>query len=638
MPPKRKPPDPDDLFAECMDFARKHLFKDKRTRGDVAVRKQIAKETSCTVVKTTWNSFCRPEGKALALDTCLFEVNKAITEAYLLANLHALRMCEIDHPVRELGQTFYYQCLSAVSQGERNKTVIKDLDFRQSVELYQSWRPDGYTPPQSAHLCSGWFQQASQQMAVAAKNSVNANFWRRFKRYLKSKYDLGKDAWMTVRDIRMPTYEGDNEIVLRYRALLPTKPRYGNIEDYPEMVMPLQHLFLRHFESSQQTSVTHGEQSKKQHRLFSLLPTKQGFECSHLKICTNGLYGLLKRSGVENLPPDGKQFREVSDLFWKRLFKIEKFETENRKFSGEILSDGKAVSIVLRKPKCPETAGMNPDLDSFEEVWGLDPGRREVFVASNDTGEVKRCSTKHYYDMTGYKRSVHKIQRWQKRSTEISEALERLPKKKTSESESLRVYISTVLPSLDLLLRFHILRGYRGLKFQRYMGRQKALRKLCDNITATAGRKTLVGFGDWSNRDIAGIIKKSPAGPVKQLERELKKRCTVVSVDEFRSSKLHECCHEPLKMSRHVRMCKDGVVRNVQVRSVLFCANKSCNGMCVNRDVNASRNMLALLRSELSGNGRMAAFRREAQNNTQCGPCNSHLPGMSSSAGPGTGA
>ena len=412
MPPRKIISDHDRLFTECMDFARKHMFKEKRTRTDVVDRKHRTRETSCTIVKTTWNSFCKSEAKSLALESCLFQVNKAITEAYLLANLHVIRMCELGLKLHDLGQTFYYQCLSAISCGERNKTLIKDLNFRQTVEMYSSLRPDGYLPPQSAHLCSGWFQQASQQMSIAAKNSTGVNFWRRFKRYLKSRYELGKDAWMAVRDIRAAEYDGDSEVVLRYRRLLPPKPKYGSVEDYPELVMPLQYVFLQHFEGCQQASV---ERCQKQHRLFSLLPTKQGFECSHLKVCTNGLYGLLKRSGVEGLPADGKQFREVSDSFWRRLFNIDKFETSNRVFAGEILTDGKAVSIVLRKPKSPERASVTPDPACFEEVWGLDPGRREVFVASNEAQEVKRCTTSHYYDMAGYKRTLRTIQRWNER-------------------------------------------------------------------------------------------------------------------------------------------------------------------------------------------------------------------------------
>jgi hypothetical protein len=55
----------------------------------------------------------------------------------------------------------------------------------------------------------------------------------------------------------------------------------------------------------------------------------------------------------------------------------------------------------------------------------------------------------------------------------------------------------------------------------------------------------VVGFGDWSNRDIAGIIKKSPAGPVKVFELELARYCTVVSIAEYHTSKVHyDCIHE----------------------------------------------------------------------------------------------
>ena len=67
---------------------------------------------------------------------------------------------------------------------------------------------------------------------------------------------------------------------------------------------------------------------------------------------------------------------------------------------------------------------------------------------------------------------------------------------------------------LDFMLTFNMKRGYRDQRFSRFIGRQKALQTLCNNITATAGRQTLVGFGDWSNRDAAGIIKKCPAGPL----------------------------------------------------------------------------------------------------------------------------
>ena len=111
--------------------------------------------------------------------------------------------------------------------------------------------------------------------------------------------------------------------------------------------MPLQFEFLEYFEHTQSLKV---EESDRESRLFSLVPTKAGFECSHMKMCTNGLYGLLKRASVV-LPSDAKQWREEADGWWRSLFNIEQFETCNRKFAYEVIIDGKGVSIVLKKPK-----------------------------------------------------------------------------------------------------------------------------------------------------------------------------------------------------------------------------------------------------------------------------------------------
>ena len=621
----RKPPDPyETTLAECLSFMNKRMFKEKRTRQDVSDRIANNKDLTCTVVKTTWNSFCKPEAARLDITGCLFEVNKATLEAYVLANLHVIRMCEAGLPLVELNQSFFYKCLSAVSSGHRKSPEISELQFRKSAEIYNSWRAQGCAPPDSSHLGSGWYQQASQQMTTMTKNSVSMNFYRRFKNYLKCRYDLdGKQAYEALCAIRADQYAGDDEIVLRYRALYPAKPRKGQREDFPELVMPLQHRFLQYQQSVHAACEAENRHIPKHCRLFSLIPTKQGFECSHLKMCTNGLQGLLRRSKIESvqghkIPSSVTEFRQLAeDVLWHHFFNIEDFETVNRKFGGEILLDGKAVSIVLKKPKtvAPKASKqVKLSLEDYDEMWGLDPGRREVFVASNEQQEVKRLSTKQFYHEAKYKASNRKIESWHKLNDEIAESITKVPSKKTSDVASLQAYMQFLFPKLDLLLRFHMQKGYRDLKFRRYVLKQKKLNEICDSLTEKCGKRTLIGFGDWSNKDSAGVIKKSPAGPVKQLERELSKRCKVVSVDEFRSSKLHEKCHCELQKTYRQKADKNGVLRRVKVHSVLFCSNRSCNGMRVNRDVNASRNMLALLKQQLRDGSRPEAFRRSVHN------------------------
>lgn len=144
----------------------------------------------------------------------------------------------------------------------------------------------------------------------------------------------------------------------------------------------------------------------------------------------------------------------------------------------------------------------------------------------------------------------------------VSYDLKRLPNK-TSDSLLLKDYFQFVLSSLDMLLTFHINKGYRDLRLPRYVGLQMTLQKLCDYITAAARRSTLIGFGDWGNRDVVGFIKKCVPLSSKATQEGANKRCTIVSIGEFRSSKLHEHCHEPLKIMKLVRKCKDGLVRTV---------------------------------------------------------------------------
>lgn len=243
----------------------------------------------------------------------------------------------------------------------------------------------------------------------------------------------------------------------------------------PELVMPLQHLFLRTFEAAQSD-----RQTDRPPRLFSLVPTKKGFECSHIKICANGLYSLLKRNGIKYLPKDADTFRPVADAYWRRFFHISKFETSNRRFAGEILTDGKGVSIVLRRPKAEDVAKGAPiDPNAFGEVWGLDPGRREMFVASNDAQQVQRVTTRQFYHDAKYRESNAKIKGWQDRDPDILEAIRNMPSKKHSRLEGLQVYVAYLLPMLDFLLRWHMCKAFRDLKFKRYVFAKKALSAIC---------------------------------------------------------------------------------------------------------------------------------------------------------------
>ncbi|KAF4316153.1 hypothetical protein BBO99_00008242 [Phytophthora kernoviae] len=122
-------------------------------------------------------------------------------------------------------------------------------------------------------------------------------------------------------------------------------------------------------------------------------------------------------------------------------------------------------------------------------------------------------------------------------------------------------------------------------------------------------------------------IKDHAPSPVKGLKEALRKRATVVSMDEFKTRKPCLQCHQTLSKVRYSmdtklskRKKRNGVMlaRNraevefeeKKCHAVMRCDHDDCGARCWDRDVNAGINMLELLKSEVLGCGHMEPFRR----------------------------
>ena len=247
---------------------------------------------------------------------------------------------------------------------------------------------------------------------------------------------------------------------------------------------------------------------------------------------------------------------------WRRLFNVTAFETATRTFAGEIETDGKACSIRLRRPKRQMDKSGGSPRHEYGEMWGLDPGRNDFFVATNQAGRKIACSSREFYEDARYTESAKKIGRWQETNSSVQDASRNMPSNKTCRLDTMEEYVRYLLPRLDMLLDFYGARCFLNLRFKRHVFKMKKLQSICAELTAAAGRNTAIGFGDWGNYDPTGTIKKSPAGPVKQLEAQLKRFCKVVSIPEFRTSKIHSkpTCRHILTNQVSQRLCRDGIV------------------------------------------------------------------------------
>jgi hypothetical protein len=88
-----------------------------------------------------------------------------------------------------------------------------------------------------------------------------------------------------------------------------------------------------------------------------------------------------------------------------------------KSFTGPIRTDGVCIDFICARPvkKCSSRttpASIRNDIGNLSEavVWGVDPGIREVFVASDGTAKEKhrlrRTSTAEYYQLAGFKKYV----------------------------------------------------------------------------------------------------------------------------------------------------------------------------------------------------------------------------------------
>ena len=587
---------------------------EKRKRPDVAVRKACGKDRTISVVKMCLSKFSFDAGKALPIQNAVDRINMLTREAYMLANMHVLRLLEAKLPIPPLDQSFCYRCLCSVS---RSPGLEADEGLATTARRYRQVRSAQCELVDRSNL-NGFLQDASLSMATAVKNHVSTNLYSRLRRHLRVRLDIdGVQAYRILKEIfersRMveaPNYRDDaaarrsffggNFVARHFSDLMPLPPTDRNMQSHPEAFMRVMFELARYSDAH-----TH----LKGVRCFSLLPHTDGYTCKYVKIGNLGLRSLLSAACVDVPPEDA--WTRVAEAHWRRLFNVGRLETENRKFAGEVLTDGKAVSVVLQRPKRADDAEpikLRPE--DFDQVWGLDPGMRDMFVATDNAGETLRCSSAEFYNDASYTASNRKQRVWRDKDPVVAAIERNMPTKKTVEVVRLEACVTYVTRHTAVMMRFYGAQRFKNLKFRRYCASKRKLHQLVAAL-ARHGKRTLVGFGNWSIAR-GGVIKGCTPGPSGRLRKELQRHATVMDVDEFRTSKTCNCCKQ--RSFEHMVLTtvdeETGARSRRKLHSVLHCKTSDCLSMTVNRDVNASRNILELTLAQVAGRPRPACFCR----------------------------
>jgi hypothetical protein len=595
-----------------------NITKVKVVRDDVKQRKEDNKNTDFTCIKSSWKSFCKNNLLAdTIVEDILPKINTISFLSYKLLNYHFTRLLEENKPLPEIKQNLFYQACCMVSRLKYTKdTTDTTTELYESFSQMKEYITDAL--PARDYLCLGYITNLNKLQLTMTNNHLKLNFYNRFRKYLKLRTGETDNAvvYHWLKDIYEVKYEGKNTFILYMREWLKYTPTEANIVKHSNHFVKIYYSILKEFEKYPETKGV---------RTFTLLPHKQGFTQSHITICNAGLENTLKYIANElkcannNIDSglDVKKFAENSSDYWKELFNITKYETKNKKFGYTILTDGKSVVLQMRKPLQPEKTSTQYTEQQYDNFLGIDPGIRALITSYDTNDKVIQVSTREYRHKSKMISACKKRENWYKRWEHYDE-WKLIPTIKTSKSRVMREYFKYVFPRLRTFTEFHIEKGFRNLNFTSYCRSKATLAKICERISGVTKKtkhvKTLVGFGDYSQQH--GLVKSHPTTPILRLKKELRRYCKVVDIDEYKTSKTCSSCNKEIVLYRNrIQRKKMGVLEPIakmtNIHSVIRCKHNECKLCCMDRDINASKNILGLLLNQYRGEERPVCFRPE---------------------------
>jgi len=606
------------------------------------------------------------------INKIVIRCNNIIKDTYLFIKLYQLHLFENDLPLAIINEDFVIKCIKAISKKSNYGYFHENNSMDIFYEEHFKNIPGIILHDISLLASSNILLYIAKEIVTMINNNIQLNFIKRLFKYInifagryydeneedennkRNKLNSLKDDFFLNRKVD-PIFKKWSK---KNRDRLVPKEFVKNLA-YDLKVDPQRYLWYfininRDFElendkiykliEKEDNENNKEELRKKLIKLFHSLPLRTTNIPCYITFDTKSLIRLLLDDGTIGSSIDNIKLEENKLKTWKKFFRMDKAifkDNQKYKFHYMFSTDGFGCSLLfepcnpkdIKVKKNSELINDLPKVDDLSRkelrkifkdkniVCG-DPGRKDLIELLDENGVSSR-----------YGASRRKIESKSLRNDRILARM-KIEHDITKKEEILSLYCSKtvfydrfieyieVKKRVDNITRkFYEDEIHRKMKFRKYCFTKSSEDKFLNRIEETYGKDIVLVLGDWSNDNrIRGLAPTMGNG----LKRLMARKFTTLLIKENNTSKLCSGCHNELvKMvvdgkSRHrilgCKICKEKldnynpknygeIVNRKDEINTMFRTHK-----VINRDYNACRNMINIVKHLIAHGRRPRAF------------------------------
>lgn len=610
--------------------------KIKKTENKEKFDFSIFKKGSYTTIKCPLRAVIN-HGKMETINKLVLETQEITYRTYLFLRLYILKRFNNGEDIPELTEEFIRYCICA--QGVKKTGAGRPFGKTDILDELVKFYEDEFSPlinnqPFDLKYKGQLINYIATTIRTSLDNNIKEHWLTRVRRFMnllipedlkteniedKELVNNMKSYWNSLKELVLKdkVYEIGN---LKHRNWAITfkdeylPKTYQECYGYDVKVSPDKYIYY----TLKMNKIA--EENFESVKLFQPIPLRTSIIPGYITLDAPILISNFKEPGESN---NIHKIKEFKDEIWSRVFNMNhKIMSMTDYQINSVQTDGVGLSILFQKIGTKrKSKNVNDEQEELyideiqpcdlkqiqtKNLISIDPNKQALVQLLDQNGKKLRYTAPQSRIESLSKKSrraILKLKNLTKIGKETIIELEtRITKGlncKTVNYDKFKKYIATKTKLNNKLSNFYNQLCFRNMRLRSWIYRRKSENKFLDNIETQFGDKEdiFIGYGNWSNtKQMKYIMPTKGVG----MRRILRKRFNLALIDEFKTSKVHYETQTLIEKNAKVKN-KNGKevklhrVLNVEVDGDSGSENKK--SIYVNRDINACKNILSILKS-----------------------------------------